>query len=90
MSFLCDVSKAHWLPVMPSCEDSLVQTCLLDHPEPILCCLPDATPLHVNQELGSRDFPGDPVVKNLLSKVRDVGSIPGQETKIPHAMENQA
>ena len=30
------------------------------------------------------------MVKNLLSKVRDVGSIPDQETKIPHAMENQA
>ena len=30
------------------------------------------------------------MVKNLLSKVRDMGSIPDQETKIPHAMENQA
>ena len=33
------------------------------------------------------DFPGGPVVKNLPSNVEDAGSIPGQETKIPHAEE---
>ena len=31
------------------------------------------------------DFPGGPVVKNSPSNARDVGSIPGQGTKIPHA-----
>ena len=31
------------------------------------------------------DFPCGPVVKNLPSSARDVGSIPGRETKIPHA-----
>ena len=34
-----------------------------------------------------RDFPGGPVVKNPLSNAGDVGSIPGQRTKIPHATE---
>ena len=33
-----------------------------------------------------RDFPGDPVAKNLPFKVWDGGSIPSQETKIPHAL----
>ena len=33
------------------------------------------------------DFPGGPVVKNPLCNAEDKGSIPGQETKIPHAAE---
>ena len=33
----------------------------------------------------NRDFPGGPVVKNPPSNEGDVGSIPGQGTKIPHA-----
>ena len=33
-----------------------------------------------------RDFPGGPVVKNLLSNAGDTDLIPGQGTKIPHAM----
>ena len=33
-----------------------------------------------------RDFPGGPVVKNPPSNAGDVGLIPGQGTKIPHAM----
>ena len=33
------------------------------------------------------DFPGGPVVKTPSSKARDEGSIPGQGTKSPHAME---
>ena len=33
------------------------------------------------------DFPSGPVVKNLCSNARDSSSIPGQGTKIPHAME---
>ena len=32
-----------------------------------------------------RDFPGGPVVKNSSCNVGDLGSIPGQGTKIPHA-----
>ena len=32
-----------------------------------------------------RDFPGGPVVKNLPYNAGDLGSIPGQRTKIPHA-----
>ena len=32
-----------------------------------------------------RDFPGGPGVKNPPSNAGDTGSIPGQETKIPHA-----
>ena len=32
-----------------------------------------------------RAFPGDPGVKNLPSNAGDVGLIPGQGTKIPHA-----
>ena len=32
-----------------------------------------------------RDFPGGPVVENLPSNAGDVGSIPGQGTKIPYA-----
>ena len=31
------------------------------------------------------DFPGGPVVKNLLSNAADVGSSPSQGTKIPYA-----
>ena len=31
------------------------------------------------------DFPGGPVVENLPSNAGDVGSNPGQGTKIPHA-----
>ena len=33
----------------------------------------------------SGDFPGGPVVKNPPSNAGDMGSIPGQGTKIPHA-----
>ena len=34
-----------------------------------------------------KDFPGGPGLKNSLCNAGDVGSIPGQGTKIPHAME---
>ena len=40
----------------------------------------------MHEDNKSRDFPGGPVVKNLLSNAGDTGSIPGQGTKIPHAM----
>ena len=33
------------------------------------------------------DFPGGPVVNNLPFNSGDAGSIPGQGTKIPHAVE---
>ena len=32
------------------------------------------------------DFPGGPVVKNPPSNAADAGMIPGQGTKIPHAV----
>ena len=35
----------------------------------------------------SRDFLGDPMVKNLPCNAGDVCLIPGQGTKIPHAMK---
>ena len=34
---------------------------------------------------GAGDFPGDPVLTNLPCNAGDSGSIPGWETKIPHA-----
>ena len=34
-----------------------------------------------------RDVPCGPVVKNLLCSSGDMGSIPSQRTKIPHAAE---
>ena len=34
----------------------------------------------------ARDFSGGPVVKNPRSNAGDTGSIPGQGTKIPHAV----
>ena len=33
----------------------------------------------------SRDFPGNPVVKNPTYNAGNVGSIPGRGTKIPYA-----
>ena len=35
----------------------------------------------------TRDFPGGPVVENLPSNVGDMGSTPGQGTRIPHASQ---
>ena len=35
------------------------------------------------------DFPGGPVVKNQPCNAGDMGSIPGQGTKILHATEQQ-
>ena len=35
---------------------------------------------------GGWDFPGGPVVKTLPSTTGGAGSIPGQGTKIPHAL----
>ena len=37
--------------------------------------------------MGEGDFPGSLAVKNLPSNAGDAGSIPGRETKIPHAVE---
>ena len=33
-----------------------------------------------------RNFPGGPVVKNMPPNTRDIGSSPGQGTKIRHAL----
>ena len=38
-----------------------------------------------SMKTGRGDFPGGPVVKNLPYNAGDLGSIPGQGTKIPHA-----
>ena len=38
------------------------------------------------QEETQRDFTGGPVVKNLSAIAGDTRSVPGQGTKIPHAM----
>ena len=35
-----------------------------------------------------RGFPGAPVVKNLPPHTGNMGSIPGQRTRIPHAAGN--
>ena len=40
------------------------------------------------QKVVPRDFPGRPVIRNLPSNAGDLGSIPGQGTKIPHATGN--
>ena len=36
--------------------------------------------------MDTSDFPGGPVVKNLSCNAEDAGWIPGQGTKIPHAV----
>ena len=41
----------------------------------------------LSQNPGDRDFTGGPVVKNLPCNAGDMGSIPDQGTKIPHAAE---
>ena len=38
-------------------------------------------------KMAPRDFPAGPLVKILCFNARDVGSIPGQGTKIPHALQ---
>ena len=38
------------------------------------------------EKVKGRDFSGSPVVKTSLSKTGCAGSIPGQGTKIPHAL----
>jgi len=39
---------------------------------------------HIAFVIKVQDFPGGPVVKNLLSNAGDAGLIPGWGTKIPH------
>ena len=39
-----------------------------------------------NIKIGERDFPSGPVVKSPPSNAGFAGSIPGQGTKIPHAV----
>ena len=40
-----------------------------------------------NKKQVTRDFPGGPVVKESTLQCRDVGPIPGQRTKTPHATD---
>ena len=40
------------------------------------------------KNIGNRDFPGGPVVKNLPCEAGDAGLIPGWGTKILHPMEH--
>ena len=40
----------------------------------------------LKKKVPSWDFPGGPVVKNLPYNAGDMGSIPGQGTKIPHVV----
>ena len=40
---------------------------------------------HVSKKVGKWDFPGSPVVRNILCNAGDTGLIPGQGIKIPHA-----
>ena len=40
----------------------------------------------MGKESPLRDFSSGPVVKDLPSTTGNMGSIPGRETKIPHAM----
>ena len=47
---------------------------------------PRVSILKLKKKRHLEDFPVDPVVKNLPSNARDIGSIPGQGTKIPHAV----
>ena len=42
---------------------------------------------NTNQESTPGDLPGSPVVKTLYFQCRGQGSIPGQGSKILHAME---
>ena len=38
-----------------------------------------------NKKIKHKDFPGSTEVKNPPCSARDMDSIPGQETKVPHA-----
>ena len=40
----------------------------------------------ISKKISERDFPGGPVVKAPPSNVGGTGLIPGQGTKVPHAM----
>ena len=40
-----------------------------------------------SQDQRNRDFPSDPMVKNMLCNAGDASSIPGQGTKIPYVLE---
>ena len=52
-------------------------------PQVVRCGQKKEKKIHKDTDL--RDFPGGPVVKNLPSNAGDMGLIPGQGTKIPHA-----
>ena len=52
-----------------------------------MICSIRALPRCKVSDILSRDFLGGPVVRNLPCNVGDMGLISGQESKIPHAME---
>ena len=51
---------------------------------PLYAGLPQGEELKRN---GNWDFPGGPAVKNPPWNARDMGSVPGWGSKIPHATE---
>ena len=51
----------------------------------LLFLLPDVC-LYYHLKMAYGDFSGGPVVKNLHCNAKDTGSIPGQGTRIPHAV----
>ena len=68
-------STSHWLKPAP---------CVICT-QP-LCFIPTKHYSHKNV-VNARDFPGSPVVKNPPCNAGNAGVIPGQGTKIPHAVE---
>ena len=50
------------------------------------CPVQESTVSGTKEIQETEDFPGGPVVKNLPSNAGDLGSIPGQGTKIPNAV----
>ena len=51
-----------------------------------MCIIKYVAPLNTNKTLKnkSRDFPNDPVIKNLPANAGDTGLIPCPRTKSPH------
>ena len=67
------------------CVFLYVSVCGHEHVCVPLCAgLTQEGPKGLTNSGGKGEFPGDPVVKNLPSKVRDICSIPGRGTKMPY------
>ena len=69
---------ARYLPYMVGCHSTLFQTCKIP---------PSIKPLMSLKEKKVREFPGSPVVRTLRFHCCGLGSIPGQGTKIPQAVQ---